>query len=612
MIQVEFNKKNKNSFSGLSNCLKLQQSVSSIITPVMLDNAWAEVKNNKEAREMFFSILFSIGDITNRQHNIFKGKKKDNGGNANREGFEIALEWLWKNNREQFKRFLYAHLFNEYQCFDSLLKNRVRTLKATNKVVSVKSAYDSVDYMETMVDFIYSIVNGNNPFDKMLIAKFLTIPRTSKRSGHKQLLPETKRIMAKKALFITKLSELMGWDTQYFKGYREWRKQYNGSLESVLFSTGKINEFTKDEFIDWFGKLPSQARFRVNNRIKYSVKAGKLEEGSKLSSIPQEYKWAKFQPWVAEWEKFKESKQQEQRVLEEKVRQGQASEEDKIKLQKVKKEAKVTVGATNFKEIYSDICNGRIDKLKLESFINKIHLDYNTLVIIDDSGSMTGAPFNFATFLASVCLVKNPDDDARNLIGFFANSSHWHSFMDSTIGRTPNSLMRQRIAQTNAKPLVDPTLSFYDNYQRISRFCNSVFKGGGTYLNSIIRDLRPIVEENPELLDTLKSYPIWTIVSDGDINSSWGAKESIQEFFDDCEAAFGFKPYLVLIDVADQRFLHPEKFEGLENFMYIPGNIALIEQFLTNFKDIDVMDVYQSLQALWRSNRYELVRANTL
>ena len=79
---------------------------------------------------------------------------------------------------------------------------------------------------------------------------------------------------------------------------------------------------------------------------------------------------------------------------------------------------------------------------------------------------MTGAPFNFATFLASVCLVKNPDDDARNLLGFFASSSHWHSFMDSTIGKTPNSLMRQRVAQTNSKPLVDPTLSFFDNYHR--------------------------------------------------------------------------------------------------------------------------------------------------
>ena len=609
-MTIEFNKRNENPFYGLSNCLKLQQSVSSTITPVMIDNAWAEVKNNKEGREMFYSILFSIGDISNRQHNIFKGKKKDNGGNANREGFEVVLQWLWNNNREQFKKFLYAHLFNEYQCFDSLLKNRVETVKGTSKVKSISSVFLNEEYSDMLCDFIYSIINGNNPFDKMLVAKFLTIPRTSKRQNHKQLLPETKKIMLAKKKFIEKLSNMMGWETYNLKGYREWRKQYNGELESVLFSTGKINEFTKDEFISWFDKLPSQARFRVKNRILYSMCTLPLPDGKECST--QNPKWAKFQPWLQEWETYKEKKQEEQRILEEKVRQGQASEEDKIKLQQVKKEAKVTTGATNFKELYNDICRGYIDKLKLESFMNKIHLDYNTLVIIDDSGSMSGAPFNFATFLASVCLVKNPDDDARNLIGFFASNSHWHSFIGSTIRRTPNSLMRQRIAQTNKKPLVDPTLSFYDNYQRIDRFCRSVFRNGGTYLNTIVRDLKPLVNENPELLDTLKSYPVWTIVSDGDLNSSYNAKASFEQFFDDCQEAFGFKPYLVLIDVEDQHYLHPEKFEGLENFMYIPGNVNLIEQFLTNFKDIDVMDVYQSLQALHRSNRYELVRANTL
>ena len=606
MITVEFNKKNKNPFFGLSNCLKLQQSVSNTITTVMLDNAWNEVKNNKQAREMFFSLLFSIGDITNRQHNIFKNKKIDNGGNSNRDGFEVVFKWLWNNQKEQFIKFMNAQLFNEYSCFDLLFKNRVKTLKGSSKVIEVYTLLLDPEYEKALLDYTYSIINGTNPFNKVLVAKFLTIPRTSKRQGHKRMLDVTKDNMKLKANFIYKLSDMMGWEKQFFKGYRDWRKQYNGELESVLFTTGKINEFTKDEFISWFDKLPAQARFRVKNRILYS-KTPVTPEDVRY----EEYKWAKFQSWLKEWETFKEQKQQEQRILEEKVRQGQASDEDKIKLQKVKKEAKVTTGATNFNEIYKDICYGHVDKLKLESFMNKIHLDYNTLVIIDDSGSMSGAPFNFASFLASVCLVKNPDDDARNLIGFFANSSHWHSFMDSTSSRR-NSILRSQIAQTNKKPLVDPTLSFYDNYKRISAFCESVFRGGCTDLSSVIRDLSPLVRENPDLLDTLKSYPIWTVISDGDINSSYNAKASIQQFFDSCERKFGFKPYLVLIDVGNSMYLHPEKFEGLDNFMYIPGNVALIEQFLTNFKDIDVMDVYQSLQAIYRSNRYELVRANTI
>ena len=507
MIEVKFNKSNTNPFFGLKNCLELLNTDRQI-TSQMLDYAWIEVSEDKQKREMFFSLLFSIGDITNRQHNIFKGKKVDGGGNAARENFEVILNWIWHNQPEQFTKFLHSHLFNEYTCFDILFKNRVKTVKGSSKVQSVSSVFMDPKYSGTLLDYVYAIINGNNPFDKMLVAKFLTIPRLSKRQEHKKLLPETRKIMEYKAQFINNLSKLMGWELEYFKGYREWRKQYNSDLESVLFSTGKINEFTKDEFISWFDKLPAGARFRVKNRILYSKRIiGGIE-----SKTPD--KWLKFQPWIGEWERFKEEKQKEQRILEEKVRQGQASDEDKIKLQKVKKEAKVTTGATNFNELYKSICNSNVDKLKLESFIqNKVNLPYNSLVIIDDSGSMNGAPFNFAKFIASVCLVKNPDDDARNLIGFFNNRSHWHSFIDQTSSRR-NSILRTQIAQTNHKPLVDPTLSFYDNYQRISKFCDAVYQGGGTRLNSIPQGLEYIINENPELLDTLKEYPVWTICSD--------------------------------------------------------------------------------------------------
>ena len=606
MIKVELNKSNSNPFFGLRNCLNLSNTNVNVKTQD-IDKAWEEVKDSKEKREMFFSLLFSIGDITNRQHNIFKGKKVDGGGNASRESFATILQWLWNNNREQFRKFLYANLFNEFTSFDTLFKNRVKTKKNSSKVESVSSVFMDDAYSEDLLQYVYSVVNGNNPFDKMLIAKFLTVPRLSKRQGHKKLLPETKRIMMAKASFIDALSVQMNWDVRYFKGYREWRKQYNGDLESVLFSTGKINEFTKDEFLKWFDKLPAQARFRVKNRILYSV-----ADKNKMDANGGHPKWAKFQPWIKEWEEFKEQKQQEQRILEEKVRQGQASAEDKIKLQKVKKEAKVTTGATNFNELYDSILRGNVDKLKLESFIqNKVNLPYNSLVIIDDSGSMSGKPFNFAKFLASVCLVKNPDDDARNLIGFFNTHSHWHSFIDTTSYKR-NSLLRTQIAQTNTKPLVDPNLSFYDNYQRIGKFCDAVYQGGGTRLNSVPQGLEFIINENPDILDTLKEYPIWTIISDGDLNSSWTARDSMLDFQNDCRRILGYVPFIVMIEIYNYGSPRANSFEGIENMMYIPGNPAQIEQFLTNFKDMDILDVYTPLLSLYRSNRYELVRANTL
>ena len=295
MVQVKLNNKsNDNPFYGLKNCLKLFQNVCNAIDTSLLDACWLEVKNDKEKRKMFFSLLFSIGDITARQHNIFKGVKKDSGGNANREGFQVVLDWMWNKHQAQFVKFLEAGLFNEYTCFDLLFRNRVQT--KGSRVIRVHNLFAEAKYREVIANYLYKVINSSNPFNKTLVAKFLTLPRVGKRSGHSKMLPETKKVMEDKIKLLIMLSELMGWEYEVnegyanFKGYRKWRKNYNGNLESVLFSTGKINEFDKQSFIDWFDKLPSQARFRVKNRILYS----KIKD-------TEEAKYSKFQPWFTEW-----------------------------------------------------------------------------------------------------------------------------------------------------------------------------------------------------------------------------------------------------------------------------------------------------------------------
>lgn len=614
MVEVKLNSSNENPFYGLKNCLQLFNNLNGTITTSMLDACYEEVKDNKDNKKLFYSLLFAVGDITNRQHNIFKKIKVDNGGNANRESFWTIFLWMRQYHYTQFINFLNEGLFNEYTCFDFLFRSRVQT--KGKKVVKVYDVFSDTYYCGDLANYLYKIINSNNPFNKHLIAKFLTLPRLSKRSKHKKMLEETKSIMEHKAQFLIKLSNLMGWEYEVngtytnFKGYREWRRVYNQELESVLFSSRQILTYDKEQFLEWFDKLPAQARFRVKNRILYSKNA---DETPKYSQMIE---------WYKEWEKNKEAKQAEQRVLEEKVRQGQASEEDKVKLQKVKKEAKVTVGATNFNDLYNDILNGNIDKLKLESFINKVNLPYNSLVIIDDSGSMSGAPFNFASFIASVCLVKNPDDDGRNLLGFFNYGSHWHGFIDSTAKRSPNSILRTQVAQTKKSPFVDPTKSFFENYKNISSFCRSVFQGGCTNISSIPNGLKIVCDEEPAILDALKAYPVWTIISDGEWNNLYSPEASINDFFRKCENYFGFRPFIVAIDIANPNgwssysaeyfSRRADRFSGIDNLMYIPSNPAMIEQFLTNFKDMDVYDVYTPLQSIFRSNRYELVRKNTL
>ena len=604
-VEVKLNKSN-NPFYGLKHCLALLQNAGGAVNESMLNACWSEAKDNKEHRQMFFSLLFSIGDITARQHNIFKGIKKDSGGNANRAGFYVIFDWLKANHKDQFVQFLNKGLFNEYTCFDLLFRSRVKT--KGSKVLEVYDIFADTWYRDKLAEFVYGIVNGTNPFNKMLVAKFLTIPRLSKRADHKKMLPQTKQVMEHKTAFLIQLSKLVGWeytvkgDYANFKGYRDWRKEYNGSLESVLFSTGKIKEFDKTQFIDWLDRLPSQARFRVKNKVQYSKNAD------------ESLKWPNLATWYADWEKYKEQKQAEQRILEEKVRQGQADTEDQQRLEKVKKQAKVNTGAVNFSELYDQIMSGRVDTLKLESFIqNKVSLPYNSLVIIDDSGSMSGSPFNFASFLAAVCLVKNPDDDARNLLGFFGMDTRFYSYIDKEAGLAPNSLMRRTVAKAVHKPFVDPSKSFMENFKQINYFCAATFEGGWTDISSLINALKTALRNQSALIDALKSYPVWTIISDGEWNNLPSPESSVNDLLHKCQETLGFKPFIVAIDVT--RYggrLNAERFSGIENLMYIPSNPAQIEQFLTNFKDMDVFDVYTPLQSLYRSDRYELVRANTL
>lgn len=630
MLEVKLNKSSNNPFYGLKHCLNLTQAMTTSVSEVQLDTCWNEVKDNKEHREMFFSLLFSIGDITARQHNIFRGIKKDSGGNANREGFYTIFTWLKDNHKQQFIKFLNAGLFNEYNCFDTLFRSRVQTKGA--KILKVYDIFADEWYRKELAKYVYAVIKGNNPFNKLLVAKFLTIPRLSKRKGHKKMLDETKKVMENKCLFLIELSKLMGWEYTVngtyvnFSGYRKWRQEYNGTLESVLFSTNKIAEFDKQQFLDWFDKLPSQARFRVKNRILYSKIVGTDCEtagmdGKSIVASQETPKWAKFQPWIKEWETYKETKQAEQRVLEEKVRQNQASEDDKRALEKIKKEAKVTTGAVNFRELYEQIRSGMIDKLKLESFVtNKVNLPYNSLVIIDDSGSMSGAPFNFATFLAAICLCKNPDDDGRNMLGFFGDDTRWYSYIDRQAAETPNSLMRRQAARSVNKPFVNPFNSFLDNYREIASFCNAAFQGGCTNISSLIRSMKVALEHHPELVDSFRSYPVWTIISDGEWNNLPSPEASINDLFRCCDQYLGFRPFIVAIDISNgyysgrEEYLRRgvEKFSGIDNLIYIPSNPAQIEQFLTNFKDMDTFDVYTPLMSIYRSNRYELVRASTL
>lgn len=616
-MKVELNKKSDNPFYGLKNCINLYNLVGKgVINETLLNSCFEEVKESKEQREMFFSLLFSIGDITARGHNIFKGRieRVDNGGTAQREDFMLIVNWLKQNHYTQFKKFLYSHLFHEYVSFDTLLANRIETVKGKSKNPKVKKIYSSLTgseaYLKDLAAYCAGIIKGSNPTHKYFLAKFLTRPRTSKRKGHKKILSDTKTIMQAKVKFMIELSNLLGFQVDYmdvfvvFRGYNEWRKDYNQSLESVLFASKKILEFDKQEFLLWLDTLPSTARFRVRTRL--------LSKENKLKG-----KWINLGEWFLEWEKFKETKQTEQRVIEEKVRQGVATEKEVVKLEQVKKEAKVTVGAVNFKDMYSQIVKGTVDKLKVQPFLDKIHLDYNTLTFIDDSGSMAQLnskygfnAFDFANFIATITLMKNPSDEGRSLIGYFSREARLYTTMNKQANHI-NSILNSEIVSKVGEPLIKPEEHFLENLARIRNFSYAMRTGNGTNISCIPEDLRRWVGLDTERIEQLQQFPVWTIISDGNWNNLPSPEASMNDFMRKCQLYFGFKPFVIAIDVSDREF-PVERFSGIENFMYMNPNPAQIEQFLVNFKDLDVMDIYTPLLSLHRSNRYSFVRENTL
>ena len=58
-MEIKLNKSNNNPFYGLRNCLNLLNAgANGRVEYTQLDNCWEEVKDNKEHREMFFSLLF--------------------------------------------------------------------------------------------------------------------------------------------------------------------------------------------------------------------------------------------------------------------------------------------------------------------------------------------------------------------------------------------------------------------------------------------------------------------------------------------------------------------------------------------------------------------------
>jgi hypothetical protein len=626
MLQVKMQSKvaenpfyGKSAMKQLLNQGKTCSSKSSMDS--MLDSAWKEAKDNKELREGFFIICFSIGEITNRQHNIFGKQKVDNGGNAARPQFMWIMSWLRRNNPTQYYKFMFARIINEFVSFFVILACQIRTLKGKKSInILDTQTYSALTEhnLDKVAEFLAGVVLKGSAIDQMMLAKWLVIPRFSKRQkvnrekvkeGQRDLQQETKRLMLYKSDLLSRLSRIVGWEViehpnnKQFKGLIEWKKQYNQSIESVLFSTKQICNLDKEQFFNLLNSCPSGARYRIQRRLmdKDGNSKGKWVSNTGID-LATSFK---------EWEKFKETKQSEERELVEKVRQGDISEETKVKLEKVKREAKVNVGASSLFDEINKLLNNQGDITLLHSILAKIKFEVPIMVIADNSGSMSGLPTQIARLLTTVALLKNPSEDLDNILITFG--SDCKIITDNTKVDVRKNRFVSSGYTTIVDRLIDRTKDFQFNFNNISKFINA--NEGSTNFDSVAQRFAQWIESEPELkqyrMEQLQQYPVIVVVSDGDLNNRHTAVASMAEF-QNTMAHYGWNGVTVVWNVNTSQKARDE-FEGIENVIHYFGyNLGIINQIFCNIHDLDVIDVYTELKSLWLSNRYIPIKENTL
>lgn len=609
----------ENPFYGLKALFALYQNKAKGTITNFLNSAWNEIKDNQLAKQLFHIIAFSIGDISNRHHNIFGKQKVDGGGEANNERWIEYLQWLIANNPKQFVSFI--PIIVEYVGLRELVTWQIKTQKGKSKIVGVWGLLGIIQAnkiaYEGLINYLVFAINSNNPFLKHQVAKFVKIPRHSKRikkdkegkiTGKRDLQNNTIAKMQAYGSLISRLSERMGWETSFkethieYTGYRAWQKQYNQELEFVLFSTGKINEFDKESFTNWINQLPSGARFRVRKRLF----------DFKDEVIP---KWSTLAKWFKDWEKAKERLQQEQRNLEQKARVSDLTDEEKEKLAKVKKDAKVTTGGISLFSMIENLINGKANDITIQSIVDKVTFDVPILPIVDISGSMSGRPTIIARLITTLALLKNPNT-MDNLLFRFGSVSD--CITDNSIGEAGTNRFMNK-SSIVVKKLVDRTETFAENFNRLGAFIHS--GGGSTNISGLAERIRSwVLQAEDEVtkhhrIEQINDYQVFLVISDGDLNNSSSAAASMTDFIMKMRQWFGWDGVVVMWDVPKygDSVNKSGYFDNIENVIHVTTyNMSTINQIFTKITDMDVIDIYTPLKSLYGSNRYDLVKEGVL
>lgn len=631
---------------------KLGDNVTQSTVDSYLNRAWEEAKSSKEKRELFFVLLFSIGDIQNREHNIFRKrgiKNVDGGGNSSRKTFLYILNWLTAKQSNQFYKLL--PVIGEYYNLDGMMFYEIKTDRYKGTVKEIQKL--NVD-MDKVTDYISTILKNpkTSENDKKLWAKWLWHIPTAKRQRKfvvteiglksvrkkygsdykvgdvvKSTRTKQTQTQAKDTWTLNNihmLSVKMGWEiidhskNKEYRGYREFKKKYLVDSEATMFSSQKIKDLDKQQLFNWFDQLPSGARFRTQTRL--------LEkDGTKLKSRT---KWISNKGFnigdvFQEWMKMKEVAQQNLRNLT-KEDKDKLAKENPSELKKMEKAAKVNTGGETLLDIIANffVAGTSVQEvnLKADAILKNMNLEVPVLGVADISGSMASnsvqhnnvrfTALSMARLIITLFLLKNPDEALQDMFIRFDNQAEVITSKQRVQAAGSNRFMST--SEKVVDKLVDPKENFLDNFNRISQYLTA---RGGTDFNSVAKGLKTWVDsssnqaEKSQKIEWINKYPVILVVSDGDINSHSNAAQSVAAFQQSMKQWFGWQGVVVIWDVKQATAYDTNKFEGLENVIYYSGiNSSIVNSIFKNIHDLDIIDVYTPLKSLYLSNRYEPIK----
>lgn len=624
-----------------------------------LTEAYKECVNDQQ-KELFYCLIFSLGEIANRNHNLFKKKgfkQVENGGSSLRKLFFYCLEWMLSydnNTKEQFYKFI--PIIGEYTNLGNLFLYQLRTDRFKGTVTEVMKL--PID-IEQVTDYIAFTLKDAKTTDAThtLWAKFLPRPEFHKRTRKKVVLEGKAEYLSKKLNkplsvgdkfsikstrqestlekeaweynLIAALSKKMGWEVishaknTEFVGLKNYKKKYLVNSESKLFSQKGILEFEKEKFISWVDSLPSGSRYNVQRRLLN-------KEGNSFVSTN---KWITnngedLAKWYLEWQNRKLDAQKALASLSDEDKKSMTAKE----LKTLEKSAKVNTAGDTIVTILAKLLKGNFSQTEAEivsnAIMNLIKLNVPVLIFADVSGSMgtNGAiidgvrfsAFDLMTIAVTAFLLKNPDADLKSILGTFSRTTQ--IFADYDYYKAKNNGMHQNSWMYNNrewvkvkdKKLVDKTKSFIENYQNIRKLLSGL-EFASTNIAAVSTTLKHWAEADEEFVNERKEliakYPIHLYISDGDFNNLSSASQSLLQHRQNMKQWFGWDGLTVIWDVKQESFGDGEKFRGIPNTMYFgSANIGVLNQIFTNIHDLDIIDDYLPLQALHRSIRYEPVK----